>query len=270
MKGQKILHGLVEQSVTGAVDKIFKAKRRTAYINDLPDESFAYIEPGGKKDDANKTTPRSLRRLPFRHADGKSDLSHLRAALAFLPKSGLSDEAKKKAEGVLSKAAKEAKVGEYRKESLGEQKVVAASTGDGYDITGSYEELRNKIRDALVDAGQYGKYPSIAATFPKKIFIQSEDGRWFEIEYSIEADAVKLGAQRELEKKVEFVIKEWLEKLSGPEKDFHSMQEEELHRSQRIMAGIEQRPSLKVEVNEKELTEKQLRQRDLSSVVIFG
>lgn len=265
MKGQKILHNLVERAVTRAFDKIFEVKWATAYINDLPDDAFAYIAPGGKKDEDGKMVPRSLRYLPYKDADGKIDLPHLRNALARLPQSDLSDEAKKKAEVVLKKAAKEAKVDKSRKESLGEQKVVAASTGDGYDMKGSYEELRAKIRDALVDAGQYGKYPSIAATFPKKIFIQSEDGRWFEIEYSLEGDddAVKLGAQRELEKKTEFVIKEWIEKLEAVEGA-------NLKRVQRIMAGIEQRPSLKVEVNENELTGEQRRQRDLSSVVILG
>lgn len=45
-------------------------------INDLPDSAFAYIEPGGKKDDQGKTTPRSKRHFPIH------DAAHVRNALA--------------------------------------------------------------------------------------------------------------------------------------------------------------------------------------------
>ena len=54
----------------------------TAQINDLPDSSFAHIEPGGKKDDAGKTVPRSLRHLPYKNAQGQIDHDHLVNALA--------------------------------------------------------------------------------------------------------------------------------------------------------------------------------------------
>jgi HK97 family phage prohead protease len=36
----------------------------TEEMNNLPDEDFAYIEPGGEKDASGKTTPRSLRHYP--------------------------------------------------------------------------------------------------------------------------------------------------------------------------------------------------------------
>jgi hypothetical protein len=51
-------------------------------INDLPDDSFAFIGDGGKKDDQGKTVPRDLRHLPFKGADGKIDHNHLVNALA--------------------------------------------------------------------------------------------------------------------------------------------------------------------------------------------
>ena len=54
----------------------------TAYINNLPNSSFAYIEAGGKKDKEGKTVPRSLRHLPYKDASGKVDLPHLRNAIA--------------------------------------------------------------------------------------------------------------------------------------------------------------------------------------------
>lgn len=56
----------------------------TRYINDLPDSAFAWIEPGGEKDEDGKTTPRSLRHLPYKDASGKVDLPHTRNALARL------------------------------------------------------------------------------------------------------------------------------------------------------------------------------------------
>lgn len=57
----------------------------TAYVNDLPDSAFAYIMPGGKKDDEGKTVPRGLRKLPYKDKNGKVDLPHLRNALARAP-----------------------------------------------------------------------------------------------------------------------------------------------------------------------------------------
>lgn len=63
-----------------------KAVWSQAYVNDLEDDCFAGVEPGGKKDDEGKTVPRDLRHLPH-HAkgnggDGPVDLVHLRNALA--------------------------------------------------------------------------------------------------------------------------------------------------------------------------------------------
>lgn len=52
------------------------ADMSTADINDLPDSDFAYIEPGGEKDDEGKTKPRSLRHYPIQ------DAAHVRNALA--------------------------------------------------------------------------------------------------------------------------------------------------------------------------------------------
>ena len=59
--------------------KKFSSKER----NNLPDSDFAYIEPGGKKDDEGKTVPRSLRHFPI------PDAAHVRNALARLSQSKL-------------------------------------------------------------------------------------------------------------------------------------------------------------------------------------
>ncbi|MGH8984916.1 MAG: hypothetical protein ACRDY6_13720 [Acidimicrobiia bacterium] len=65
------------------------AEWSTAFINDLPDSSFLYVEPGGSKDSEGKTTPRSLRHFPVKDASGKVDLPHLRNALARIPQSNV-------------------------------------------------------------------------------------------------------------------------------------------------------------------------------------
>jgi HK97 family phage prohead protease len=57
-----------------------RATWSTEYKNNLPDSSFLYIEPGGKKDSEGKTVPRSLRHLPYKDANGKIDQGHLDAA----------------------------------------------------------------------------------------------------------------------------------------------------------------------------------------------
>ncbi len=88
------------------------AEWTAAFINTLPDSSFAVVSPGGEKDEEGKTTPRALRHLPFKDADGKVDLPHLRNALARLPQSKLSVGDKAKARKRLTDAARAAGVGE--------------------------------------------------------------------------------------------------------------------------------------------------------------
>jgi len=65
----------------GMEKSVSKATWTTAYVNDLPDSSFALVE-SGDKDGEGKTTPRSLRHLPYKDAEGKVDLPHLRNAIA--------------------------------------------------------------------------------------------------------------------------------------------------------------------------------------------
>jgi len=83
----------------------------TAYVDTLPDSSFAVVEPGGKKDADGKTVPRSLRHLPFKDASGKIDRPHLRNAMARLPQTQISPELKARAMTKLKAACKEAGVG---------------------------------------------------------------------------------------------------------------------------------------------------------------
>lgn len=48
---------------------------------DLPDSCFLFVE-SGEKDAEGKTTPRSLRHLPYKNASGEVDLPHLRNAIS--------------------------------------------------------------------------------------------------------------------------------------------------------------------------------------------
>jgi len=79
-----------------ALIKRAKAKWTRAYINDLPDSAFLYIEPGGKKDEEGKTVPRSLRHFPYKDKNGKVDLPHLRNAIARIPQSKLPEKLKER------------------------------------------------------------------------------------------------------------------------------------------------------------------------------
>jgi HK97 family phage prohead protease len=58
-----------------------RAELKAKTINDLPDSAFAYIEPGGTKDEQGKTVPRSKRHFPIH------DAAHVRNALARAPQS---------------------------------------------------------------------------------------------------------------------------------------------------------------------------------------
>lgn len=64
-----------------------KAVWTTAYMNNLPDSSFLFVESGGKKDGEGKTVPRGKRHFPYKDANGKVDLPHLRNAIARIPQS---------------------------------------------------------------------------------------------------------------------------------------------------------------------------------------
>lgn len=72
---------------------VTEAQWTRAYINDLPDSAFLYIEPGGEKDEDGKTVPRSLRHFPVKDHNGQIDLPHLRNALARIRQSKLPAEA---------------------------------------------------------------------------------------------------------------------------------------------------------------------------------
>lgn len=77
--------GTIAMRTDSHSDQVDKAVWSTAYVNDLPDSSFLYVESGEKED--GKTTPRSKRHFPYKDANGKIDLPHLRNAIARIPQS---------------------------------------------------------------------------------------------------------------------------------------------------------------------------------------
>ena len=81
------VHCALCQALIDESDEEVKATWSTAFINNLPDSAFAYIEPGGSKDGEGKTEPRSKRHFPHHGTGGAIDLSHLRNALARAPQS---------------------------------------------------------------------------------------------------------------------------------------------------------------------------------------
>lgn len=93
----------------------------TAYVNDLPDSAFLYVEGGGSKDAGGKTEPRSLRHFPVRDSGGAVDLPHLRNALSRIPQSdvpqSVKDKAAAEAQRLLADASKSAPAAKVAKDA---------------------------------------------------------------------------------------------------------------------------------------------------------
>jgi hypothetical protein len=87
------------------------------YINDLPDSSFALILPGGEKDETGRTKPRSLRMFPYKDAQGRVDLPHLRNANARLPQAKIPEDQREKARRVLVAVKKKLGIGASTEEA---------------------------------------------------------------------------------------------------------------------------------------------------------
>jgi site-specific DNA-adenine methylase len=69
------------------LEELAKAQWSRTFVNELPDDAFLYIEPGGKKDKGGRTVPRSNRHFPVRDRKGELDVSHLQNAIARIPQS---------------------------------------------------------------------------------------------------------------------------------------------------------------------------------------
>ncbi len=132
----------------------------TAVQNDLPDSSFLYIADGGKKDSDGKTVPRSLRKLPYKDANGKVDLPHLRNAISRLAQSAtdIPESVKKsllaKARKILSENSKESHSAEEIKMTEDElnkveEQLNASSASNTSEV--KTEEKKESISETKVD-----------------------------------------------------------------------------------------------------------------------
>jgi len=150
---------VIEARETGILEEIDAslAAWTSAYINDLPNSSFAVIEgcyTSGETDNKN------ARHLPYKDKDGKVDLAHLRNALARLnqikPVCSGSNKSSliSKAKGVLEAAAKRAGIGRYKvRESIGKDLYKLEDMLDGKPNIGiTTEELEI---DTLADSDQF-------------------------------------------------------------------------------------------------------------------
>lgn len=108
------------------LDEEIKSVWTTAYVNSLPDSSFAFIGSGGSKDSEGKTTPRSLRHFPYKDAQGHPDAAHVRNALARIPQSNVPDSAKASALAKVQAAAKQLGIQTSEGKSLMDETVADA------------------------------------------------------------------------------------------------------------------------------------------------
>jgi len=133
------------------------------YINNLPDDAFAIILPGGKKDEEGKTVPRSLRKFPHHNMAGDVDLPHLRNANARVEQSSLTTAQKAMALAHLNRHKKALGIGEAGEEETIQRLMEQASEESeeeigyvpevpgGLDVTSepSLDEVINSVEEAL-------------------------------------------------------------------------------------------------------------------------
>jgi hypothetical protein len=154
-------------------DSVAKAERSTKEINDLPDSDFAYIEPGGSKDDEGKTIPRSLRHFPI------MDAAHVRNALSRAPQSPFGEKAMPK----IRAAAKKFDI-DVAKTIVGEldgdvamneldATIVLAEPDDDMDAPGNASEPGSPAWEAI-DAATARKWTSIAVRLRNALCVMAE------------------------------------------------------------------------------------------------
>jgi len=131
-----------------------EARWTRAYINDLPNGSFAVVEPCADE-------RKNARHLPFKDSTGKIDLPHLRNALARMDQvksvCGGSDEAlRRKARAKLIPLAKRHLPGSKWTQEKTVQEALAEKGIQGMDICGQckfFDDLENVTRQAPAAPG---------------------------------------------------------------------------------------------------------------------
>jgi len=144
-------------------ETVEKAEWSVAFINGLPDSSFLYVAPGGRKDAGGKTIPRTLRYFPVKDEKGKVDLPHLRNALARIPQANIPQAAKTKATAAAKKLLESANKTE--KSAMGFQVVtlpeLMVAVEDGKLDADSLAMIQAIAKSAVTsDTSEYIKVPS--------------------------------------------------------------------------------------------------------------
>lgn len=148
-------HCALCQALIDEDDAESKATWTAAFINNLPDSAFAYIESGGTKDGEGKTVPRSNRHFPHHGSGGAVDLPHLRNALARAPQSPFGAKAMAhlqkhaRAEGV-GDAGKEHEHDEFTYEDMTLAQLASATT----DVVAAFGERTRGLLEKL-QAGDF-------------------------------------------------------------------------------------------------------------------
>jgi len=130
--GDEFQSSFYEDERTGVKSGRIKAAWTTDYYDQLPDSAFLVIEGGGSRDDTGRTEPRHKRWHPYRDADGRIDVPHLKNAVSLLPEGSLLSRATSLLEACradLPEQAKETLV-EYAERAL-EQVVTDGPTSKG-------------------------------------------------------------------------------------------------------------------------------------------
>jgi len=136
------------------------AQMTTASINDLPDSKFAYIEPGGKKDAAGRTMPRSLRHFPIH------DAAHVRNALARAPQSPFGAKAMPKIKAAARKFGID---------------VADDERGDHLIVDHRSYVRSFPLEDARIRSGDGRTVEAYAAVFDVPTVVRDQDGHYNEV-----------------------------------------------------------------------------------------
>ena len=135
------------------------ATMSSASIDDLPDDAFAHIEPGGSKDSSGRTVPRSLRHFPIH------DKAHVQNALARASSSPFGDKAMPKIHAAARKFG-----------------VDVADDSGRADFAPSPFVRSFPLQDISIRAGGDGRTVDAYATvFDTPVPIHDQDGEYIEV-----------------------------------------------------------------------------------------
>ena len=143
----QVLEKLVDTKIVEALRKagIQETASETDYVNNLPDDCFAAIEPGGTKDNQGKTTPRSLRHLEYKDAEGNLDQRHIIASLQRLEQTKISAELKAQALSKLCSAGEELKIESFVCDLHRKNEYLQSNLSEAER---KLEEIESKLSDA--------------------------------------------------------------------------------------------------------------------------